>query len=110
MKDLFLVASYTFKDLVKRKSFIISNIIILIMVVIGFNVPNIIKLFNGENDNFGETKIAIVDKENLLEDSLNSLKQVEKELGYTIEIPEESVTIDQIKEQIKQEEIDSALV
>lgn len=110
MKDLFLVASYTFKDLVKRKSFIISNIIILIMVVIGFNVPNIIKLFNGENDSFGETKIAIVDKENLLEDSLNSLKQVEKELGYTIEIPEESVTIDQIKEQIKQEEIDSALV
>ncbi len=110
MKDLFLVASYTFKDLVKRKSFIISNIIILIMVIIGFNVPNIIKLFNGENDNFGETKIAIVDKENLLEDSLNSLKQVEKELGYTIEIPEESVTIDQIKEQIKQEEIDSALV
>lgn len=110
MKDLFLVASYTFKDLVKRKSFIISNIIILIMVVIGFNVPNIIKLFNGENDSFGETKIAIVDKENLLEDSLNSLKQVEKELGYTIEIPEKSVTIDQIKEQIKQEEIDSALV
>ncbi len=110
MKDLFLVASYTFKDLVKRKSFIISNIIILIMVVIGFNVPNIIKLFKGENDNFGETKIAIVDKENLLEGSLNSLKQGEKELGYTIEIPEESVTIDQIKEQIKQEEIDSALV
>ena len=110
MKDLFLVASYTFKDLVKRKSFIISNIIILIMVVIGFNVPNIIKMFNGENESFGETKIAIVDKENLLEGSLNSLKQVEKELGYTIEIPEESVTIDQIKEQIKQEEIDSALV
>lgn len=110
MKDLFLVASYTFKDLVKRKSFIISNIIILIMVVIGFNVPNIIKLFKGENDNFGETKIAIVDKENLLEGGLNSLKQVEKELGYTIEIPEESVTIDQIKEQIKQEKIDSALV
>lgn len=110
MKDLFLVASYTFKDLVKRKSFIISNIIILIMVVVGFNVPNIIKMFKGENESFGETKIAIVDKENLLEGSLNSLKQVEKELGYTIEIPEESVTIDQIKEQIKQEEIDSALV
>lgn len=110
MKDLFLVASYTFKDLVKRKAFIISNIIILIMVVIGFNVPNIIKMFKGENENFGESKIAIVDKENLLEGSLNSLKQIEKELGYIIEIPEENVTIDQIKEQIKQEEIDSALV
>lgn len=110
MKDLFLVASYTFKELVKRKSFIISNLIILIMVVIGFNVPNIIKMFNSGNDNLGETKIAVIDKENLLEGSLSTLKQIEKELGYIIEIPEENVTIDQIKEQIKQEEIDSALV
>ena len=42
MKDLITVASYTIKEMIKRKSFIISNIIILLLIVLGFNVPNVI--------------------------------------------------------------------
>ena len=52
MKDLFTVMKFTMKDMVKRKSFIISTLIILIFIVVGFNVPNLIKSFNG--DNFGD--------------------------------------------------------
>lgn len=110
MKDLFLVASYTFKDLVKRKSFIISNIIILLMVVIGFNIPNILKVIQGDNEGFGESKITIVDVDNVFEGSLENLKSVQETLGYTIDIPKEEVTVDQIKEKIKNEEIEEALI
>ena len=65
MKDLFLVASFTFKDLVKRKSFIISNIIILLIIVLGFNIPGIIKNISSGDENFGNNKITIVDNLNI---------------------------------------------
>ena len=38
MKDLITVIKFTMKDMAKRKSFIISTIIILVLIVIGFNV------------------------------------------------------------------------
>ena len=43
MKDIVTVMKFTIKDMVKRKSFIISTLIILLLIVIGFNVPNIVK-------------------------------------------------------------------
>ena len=49
MRDIFTVMKFTINDMIKRKSFIISTLIILILIVIGFNVPNLIKKFNGDN-------------------------------------------------------------
>ena len=40
MRDIFTVMKFTINDMIKRKSFIISTLIILILIVIGFNVPN----------------------------------------------------------------------
>ena len=37
MKDLFIVTKFTMKDMLQRKSFIITTIIFLIMIVVGFN-------------------------------------------------------------------------
>ena len=48
MRDIFTVMKFTINDMIKRKSFIISTLIILILIVIGFNVPNLIKKFNGD--------------------------------------------------------------
>ena len=107
MKDLFLVASFTFKDLVKRKSFIISNIIILLIVVIGFNVPGIIKNISGGDENFGKTKITIVDNENIYEGSLEALPS--QDIGYEIEIYKEQISIEELKEKIKNGDIKEAL-
>ena len=45
MKNLGTVISFTIKEMLRRKSFIISTIIILVLIVIGFNIPNIMKLF-----------------------------------------------------------------
>ena len=104
MKDLFLVASFTFKDLVKRKSFIISNVIILLIIVIGFNVPNIIKNISNGDESFGKDKITIVDNDNIYEENLEALTQIET--GYDIQIANEKMDIDTIKEKIKNGDID----
>ena len=58
MRDIFTVMKFTINDMIKRKSFIISTLIILILIVIGFNVPNLIKKFNGDNTG---NKLLIID-------------------------------------------------
>ncbi len=108
MKDLLLVASYTFQDLIKRKSFLISNMIILIIMIIGFNVPNIIRGIKGNDESFGKAKLAIIDQDNVYEGTLENLTQREEEIGYIIEIPE-AMTVEEAKEKINQEEIDEAV-
>lgn len=107
MKDLFLVASFTFKDLVKRKSFLISNIIILLIIVLGFNVPNIIKNISSGDENFGKDKIIIIDNENIYEGSLEALVGVD--LGYQIEVSKEQISLEELKEKIKNGDIEEAL-
>ena len=75
MKDLLVVMKFTMKDMIKRKSFIISTIIFLIMIVVGFNIPNILKSINGEDTS---NKLVIVDEGNIFEGSLESLKNADK--------------------------------
>mgnify|MGYP006071395389 FL=1 len=103
MKDLFIVAKFTMKDMLKRKSFLISTLIILIIIVIGFNVPNIIKSFNGEDTG---AKLLIVDNDNIFEGNLEMLKNAN--LGYEIEVGE--ATFDEIKSKINNDEIVEAIV
>lgn len=103
MKDLFIVAKFTMKDMLKRKSFLISTLIILIIIVIGFNVPNIIESFNGEDT---ETKLLIVDNDNIFEGNLEMLRNAN--LGYDIEVGE--ATFDEIKSKINNDEIAEAIV
>ena len=94
---------FTIKDMVKRKSFVISTLIILALIVIGFNVPNIIKSIKGEDT---EDKLLIVDEQNIFEGNLEQLKNID--LGYEIEIGKN--TYDEIKKKIEDEEIRSAIV
>ena len=107
MKDLFLVASFTFKDLVKRKSFIISNIIILLIIVLGFNIPGIIKNISSGDENFGKNKITIVDNQNIYEGSLEILSN--QEHGYQIEVSKEQISIEELKDKIKNGQINEAI-
>lgn len=107
MKDLFLVASYTFKDLVKRKSFIISNIVILVIVIIGFNVPNIINMVNGDDESFGKTELTIIDKDNVYEGILSSVTQVDNAYNITIS---NNMNLEEVKEKVNNEEIQEAII
>ena len=103
MKDLLVVMKFTMKDMIKRKSFIISTIIFLIMIVVGFNIPNILKSINGEDTS---DKLVIVDEENIFEGSLESLKNVDT--GYEIKISNSKY--EEIKEKINNDEIKSAII
>lgn len=103
MKDLFIVTKFTMKDMLQRKSFIITTIIFLIMIVVGFNIPNFMKMLNKDSD---VNKIEIIDSGNVFEGTLESLKDLDK--GYEIQILNEDY--EKIKEKIENEEIDSAII
>ena len=105
MKDIITVMKFTIKDMVKRKSFIISTLIILILIVIGFNVPNVIKNLNG--DSTGDT-FLIVDNKNVFEGTLENLKQMD--LGYEFEITNEDLKFEDIKQKIEGKEVNSAII
>ena len=107
MKDLWTVSSFTFQDLVKRKSFIISNIIILLIIVIGFNIPRVLGQFVGEDENFGTTKTTIIDYDNIFGDSLE--KTFENNPEYNVDIVAEKWDLNTVKEKIKEGEIEEAL-
>lgn len=105
MKDLKTVILFTMKDMLKRKSFIVSTIIILVLIVIGFNIPNLIKATQGES--LGE-RILIIDKDNIFENSLEIMKQ--SETGYSVDIKNEEIKYEQIKEKIENKDCDSVIL
>lgn len=108
MKDLFVVAKFTIKDMIKRKSFIISTLIILLMIVLAFNIPNIIKMIKGEDVESQNAKLLVVDSNNIYEGTLNSLNQMQ--LGYEFMISNDNITFEDIKKKIENEEIEEAII
>lgn len=105
MKDLKTVISFTMKEMVKRKSFLISTLIICLIIVIGFNVPNIIKSFS--EGNTGD-KLLIVDSQNIFEGTLETLNTMD--LGYEFEITNEDIKFDDIKQKIEIGEVKEAII
>ena len=106
MKDLLTVMKFTIKDMTARKSFIISTIIICLIIIIGFNIPNLLKVINS-GDSKGE-KLLIVDSQNIYQGNLETLKTME--LPYDIEISNENMTFENIKGKIENDEIEEAIV
>ncbi len=103
MKDILTVMEFTIKDMAKRKSFIISTLIILILIVVGFNVPNIIKNIKGEDS---AHKLLIVDSKNIFEGNLELLKQ----LNLRDEIEIQNLSFDEIKQKIEDKQIEDAII
>lgn len=105
MKDLMTVIGFTVKDAVKRKSFIISMIIILAIIVIGFNVPNVLNSVFGDEEE--KSKILVIDTQDVFEDSLISLDQEESDYEYTM--VKEELSEEEIKEKLENGDYDSAV-
>ena len=98
MNDIFIVMKFTIKDMLKRKSFIIATIIILLMIIIGFNIPKIIKSLSDGDE---KEKILISDTNNIFENKLVLLNNPNNE--YEIIISQDN--IDTIKAKIADESI-----
>ena len=105
MRDLKTVISFTIKDMVKRKSFLISTLIILILIVVGMNVPNMLKAISGD---VKQDKLVILDSNNIFEGTLETLKQAD--LGYEIEIASQETTKEELREKIESEEVETGIV
>lgn len=82
--------------MIKRKSFIISTLVLLIIIATAFNIPNIMKML-GKND-FNE-EILVIDPENLFEGNVEVLNQMN--MGYNFEITTENLNYDQLKQKIE---------
>ncbi len=103
MRNLFTVMKFTMREMVRKKSFIISTIIILVLIVVGFSLPKILSTIQEEK---GNKKILISDESNVFEGSLESLKNMN--LPYDITINKTSY--DDIKKKIENEEIKTAII
>ena len=107
MQGLITVIKFTIKDMAQRKSFIISNIIILGLIILMFNIPNILKKVMGNSENSKQI-IQIIDVDNVFEGTLENLKNMN--LSYDIKISSKNLEFDKIKEEIQNGEIDNAII
>ena len=103
MRDIITVMKFTMLEMVKKKSFIISTIIIALFIIVGLNVPNILKSFDSEVEN---SKILIVDKDNIFEGNLSNgfLEQY----GYDVVIKDAS--LEEVRTEVNDEKVDSAII
>lgn len=108
MRDLLTVAKFTMKEMVRRKSFLISNLIILVIIVIGFNVPNILNSFESTDSSEQQDTVLMIDETGMFASSVESLNQME--IGKKFELSEEQLSKEEISAKIEAEEIDEAII
>jgi len=114
MKEFFTVFAYTFKENVRKKSFIISTVIMLLLAIVALNIPAFMQ--NSNKDNTAEedntsidihTTVFIVDEKKVLdEQDLEGLGIAFK--GYAFKA-ENLNNVDALKKTIKESD-DSALL
>lgn len=105
MKNLLTIVKFTVKEYIKKKSFIVTNAIMVLIIIALCNIPNLINAFGSGEDN-GKLKVQIVDNENVLNASSELFNQIG--LDYDIEYFTNK-SLDDVKKAINDEEIDAAI-
>ncbi len=104
MRDMFEVGKFTVIELIKKKVFIITNIIIIIAILLILNINNILKLFDFDiNEAFVENAL-VIDTGNLLEN--NTFENANIENMITVSVENEMYSTDKIKKLIEDKEYD----
>ena len=104
MKDMLTILKYTIKENVTKKSFIITTVILMVMIVLICNIPNIINLFESEEEVIKNAKFVVVDSENLVGAELNSLTEIGKAMYWDIEIQDN--VPEEVIDKIRNDELD----
>ncbi len=90
MKQFFTVFRFTFLDAIRKKAFIISTAILLILILVACMIPRAIDFFTGESDQNNETvaesiesigKIFLLDESGAIQNAESYLSL----LGYSIQ-------------------------
>ncbi len=108
MKDFITVAKFTAKEMIKRKSFLISNLIIILIIIVGFNIPNIIDNIKGDSNKESLENILIVDSGNIYGETLDVLNQTGSD--SKLQITHENISKEQIQDRIDNGEIKAAIL
>lgn len=106
MKELLTIIKFTVKEYIKKTSFIVVNAIMIALIIIICNIPNLINAFSSDDETEG-LNIQIIDNENILGINSEAFKKIE--LGYNIEYFTNK-SLDDIKNEIDEEKIDGAVV
>lgn len=104
MKDIITILKYTIKENISKKSFIIATIILMAMIILICNIPNIISIFENDEEVPENAKFVVVDTDNLIGTELRSLTEIGKAMYWDIEIKDN--TSEEIVERIRNDELD----
>lgn len=104
MKDIITILKYTIKENITKKAFIITTVILMAMIILICNIPNIINLFESEEEAPENAKFVVVDEQNLMGEEINSLTEIAKTMYWDIQL--ENKATEEIVDKIKNNELD----
>lgn len=120
MREFLTVLSYTFKENSRKKSFIISTVITLILTALIASMPAIIKTFNensknkteqseasGSNTKESKGIVIILDSKNVLNGNLEAIKTVYPNYDFKVE---SNGNVEELKTKVKEEENTALLI
>lgn len=104
MKDIITILKYTIKENISKKSFIITTVILMAMIILFCNIPNIINIFENDEEVPENAKFVVVDAENLIGLELNKLTEMGNAMYWDIEVKDKAS--EEIVEEIRNDELD----
>lgn len=118
MREFFAVLAYTFKENIRKKSFIISTAITLTLTILIISLPAIVKTFEDNktqteqqtevNNNQTQKGIVyVIDEKNILKGDLNELTKAFSEYEFKSQ-PDSNM--DMLKNKVKEEENNMLLI
>lgn len=105
MRDILIVTKFTLIEALKKKAFIVSTIIMILMIILASAFTKIIPKLADSNE---KDKILIVDNDNIFENQLNTIN----ELGLNNEfiIAKEKTSLADVKTKIKNKDIKKGII
>ena len=105
MRDILIVTKFTLIEALKKKAFIVSTIIMILMIILASAFTKIIPKLANNNE---KDKILIVDNDNIFENQLNTMN----ELGLNNEfiIAKEKTSLADVKTKIKNKDIKKGII
>lgn len=106
MNKFWIMLSHTYKNKIMAKSFIISTVITVLLVLVVTNLESIISLFQGDD---AKEKIAVVDETNELYPVFSKqLKAVDTDGDLDVKLSK--LSEDEVTKQVKDESLDGMLI
>ena len=105
MRDILIVTKFTLIEALKKKAFIVSTIIMILMIILASAFTKIIPKLADSNE---KDKILIVDNDNIFKNQLNTMN----ELGLNNEfiIAKEKTSLADVKTKIKNKDIKKGII